>query len=102
MFAFTSVGWAIFRCGSLSQLGNWFRALGHWEIAHPLSWLKPTFWVVFHALPLLALQVATWKERDEAENAAWPWPVRGLAYAIMLVAVASSAAGEVQFIYFQF
>ncbi|MDB6109806.1 MAG: D-alanyl-lipoteichoic acid acyltransferase DltB, superfamily, partial [Pedosphaera sp.] len=102
MFAFTLVGWAIFRCAGLPQLAQWFQAFAHWEKARALPWMKPVLWLLFHTLPLVALQLATWKSRDEVENGAWPWPVRGLVYALIFLCVFTSAAGDVTFLYFQF
>ena len=102
MFAFTLVGWAIFRCATFGDFIHWFGALGKWRATEEILWWRPAIWVLCHALPLLALQFATWKARDEVENAAWPWGVRGLAYAAMFLAVATSSAGTVAFIYFQF
>ena len=102
MFGFTLVGWAIFRCDTLAQFGDWLRALGRWDQSQFLEVGKSGRWVLLHVLPLVALQLATWKGRDEVENAAWPWPVRGVAYTLMFLAVATSAGGNVSFIYFQF
>jgi hypothetical protein len=53
-------------------------------------------------VPLLLLQIASWKSRDEVEFAWFPWPLRGLVYALLFLLVASSVAPDVEFIYFQF
>ena len=122
MFALTLVGWAIFRCGSLTQLGHWFAAFGHWQgtsgigwskpaigevLATPavnvaVDWLKPALWFAIHALPLALLQFAARHSGDESDNDKWSWPARGVIYVLMFLAVASSTSGEVEFIYFQF
>lgn len=102
MFALTLIGWAIFRCNSLAEFGNWVQAFGHWDSVHAQDWRKSALWIFIHVAPLLLLQLATWKGRDEVENAGWPWPVRGVAYTCLFLAVATSAAGDVGFIYFQF
>jgi D-alanyl-lipoteichoic acid acyltransferase DltB (MBOAT superfamily) len=102
MFGFTLIGWAVFRCGSLGELANWFASFGHWNNGVAQRWFKPSLWVAAHVAPLVALQLWTLRTRDEVDNDRWPWQARGLAYAAMMLAVASSAAGEVQFIYFQF
>ncbi|MBI3880050.1 MAG: MBOAT family protein [Verrucomicrobia bacterium] len=102
MFALTLVGWAVFRCGSLAQLGNWFAAFAHPHVVDALPWRKPALWLALHAVPLLVIQFLTRRKQDEVEISAWPWPARGVAYAAMFVAVASSAGGDVDFIYFQF
>ncbi len=102
MFAFTLLGWAIFRCHDLEQLGGWLRALGRWSVVGTYQWLKPALWCLAHVLPLLLWQMATRPKRDEIENSHWQWPARGLAYLLAFLAVAGSSAGEVPFIYFQF
>jgi D-alanyl-lipoteichoic acid acyltransferase DltB (MBOAT superfamily) len=102
MFFFTMIGWVLFRCPSLTGLGHWFGALGNWQFAAALPWIKPFCWLLLHIVPLLILQGLAWKGRDEVEIAHLPWPVRGIIYAVLIVAVASSASGDVEFIYFQF
>ena len=101
MGIFTLIGWVIFRADSLTQVGTWFGALAVWSPTG-VEWLKPLGWLALHAIPLILLQLATWKSRDEVEVAHWPWPVRGLVYGLMFLAIATSAAGEKEFIYFQF
>ena len=101
MFAFTLIGWAVFRAPHLAQLGNWFAAFANWSPVAD-AWVKPACWLVLHAVPLLLLQWATRHARDEVELPEWPWPVRGLAFALLFLAVASSAVSEQEFIYFQF
>ena len=101
MFAFTLVGWAIFRAPNLTVLGQWFAAFTRWTpVAESLA--KPALWLAVHIAPLLLLQWATRRARDEAELAEWPWAWRGLAFALLFLAVASSAASDQEFIYFQF
>ncbi len=101
MFGFTLVGWAVFRAPNLAQLGNWFAAFGHWAPVAD-AWARPALWLALHAVPLLLLQWATRRARDEVELPDWPWPVRGLAFLMLFLAVASSAVSEQEFIYFQF
>jgi len=101
MFAFTLVGWAIFRSDNLQQLLGWFTAFVHWNKG-TVDWLHPFYWLLFHVLPLLLLQALTWKSRDEAEVNWIPWPIRGVAYTLLFLLVASSVAPDVEFIYFQF
>ena len=101
MFAFVCVGWVFFRCKNVSQIAAWFGALGHWS--SPMSsWVKPAYWLALHIVPLLLLQAATWKSRDEVEFLHLPWPVRGVIYAVLLITVATSAVTDVEFIYFKF
>jgi D-alanyl-lipoteichoic acid acyltransferase DltB (MBOAT superfamily) len=122
MFTLTLVGWAIFRSGSLAQLGDWFAAFGRWQgtsgvgwskpaigeaipvqaVTTAVDWLKPALWFAIHALPLALLQFATRRANDEVEINSWPWAARSFVYVLMLLAIASSTSGEVEFIYFQF
>jgi D-alanyl-lipoteichoic acid acyltransferase DltB (MBOAT superfamily) len=102
MFTFTLIGWAIFRSADLGQLGNWFAAFGNWNSGATVDWLKPSYWWLFHVVPLLLLQLATWRARDEVEFERFAWPVRGLIYTTLFLLVASSVAPDVEFIYFQF
>ncbi|MEQ2005768.1 MAG: MBOAT family O-acyltransferase [Limisphaerales bacterium] len=101
MFTFTLIGWAIFRAPNLAVLGNWFAAFGNWSPVAD-AWLKPALWLTLHAIPLLLLQWATRRARDEVELPDWPWLARGLAFIVLFLAVASSAVSEQEFIYFQF
>ena len=64
--------------------------------------MKPFCWLLLHVVPLLLLQAATWRQRDEAELPHLPWIARGAAYVLMIAAVATSAGADVEFIYFQF
>jgi len=102
MFGFTLAGWAIFRCATPGDFLRWLGALAQWHGTEAVVWWRPAVWVLCHALPLLALQLGTWRARDEVEMGAWPWGLRGGAYAAMFLAVATSSAGSVAFIYFQF
>jgi alginate O-acetyltransferase complex protein AlgI len=100
MFALTLVGWAIFRSKNLEQLAGWFVAFGNWNAT--VDCAKPFYWWLFHVVPLLLLQIASRKSRDEVEFAYFPWPLRGLVCAILFLLAASSVAPDVEFIYFQF
>lgn len=100
MFAFTLVGWAVFRAPDLTELGRWFAALGNFQATLP--WLKPAAWLAIHAVPLLLLKWATRGSQDEADLGHLSWPVRGMTYVLMFVLSASASSGEQEFIYFQF
>jgi len=102
MLAFTLVGWAIFRSPSVSYLGTWFGALGNWNPASGLSWQSSALWLLIHILPLILLQVLTWKYRDEATLDHVPWVARGLVYVLMILLIVSSGEQDKEFIYFQF
>jgi len=102
MWLFTLVGWAIFRSADLHQLGLWFAALGNWQAASGLPWQRSLIWLLIHTVPLIFLQVITWKYRDETSLGHLSWPARGLIYALLLLLVVSSGEHDVEFIYFQF
>ena len=102
MFLWTLLGWVFFRCTSLPQLGHWFGALGDWTLPSLASVARPTLWIAIHVAPLLLLQWSTRAARDEMENTHWRWPVRGLAYAAAVMAIASSSSQHQEFLYFQF
>jgi hypothetical protein len=102
MLVFTLVGWAIFRSPSLSHLGAWFAALGNWDPSLGLAWQSSFFWLLIHILPLILLQVLTWKYRDETALDHVPWVARGLVYALMILLIVSSGEQDKEFIYFQF
>jgi alginate O-acetyltransferase complex protein AlgI len=100
MGGFTLVGWVIFRSADVAQMMAWFAALTNWTSLADCA--GPAWWLLFHSAPLLLLQAATWKHRDEVEIAQWPWGARGVAYALLILMVATSAVSEQEFIYFQF
>lgn len=86
----------------MTQLTGWFAAFGNWNVGAAADWTKPAGWWLLHIVPLLLLQLLTWKARDEAELSRFAWPVRGLIYTLLFLLVASSVAPDVEFIYFQF
>ncbi len=102
MFALSLVGWAIFRSKDMAELGRWFTAFGNWSASATVDWVKPFGWWLAHAGPLLLLQAATWKSRDEVEFAHFSWPFRGLIYTLLFLLAASSAVNDIEFICFQF
>jgi len=101
MFALTLIGWVVFRCRDLGQLTGWFAALANWQ-ATGVSWIKPACWLLLHAAPLLLLQLGTRHTRDEVDIRHFPWAARGVTYAVLFLAVASSTVNDTEFIYFQF
>jgi hypothetical protein len=122
MFTLTLVGWAIFRCGSPAQLGEWFSAFTRWEAAGgsgywkpaigeamrtvdpaiTVDWLRPAFWFLIHAVPLALLEFTTRHVEEDSDLDHWPWLARSLAYGLMFLGIVSSTGGDVEFIYFQF
>ncbi|HZE21978.1 MAG TPA: MBOAT family O-acyltransferase, partial [Desulfobaccales bacterium] len=102
MLLFTVVGWAIFRSPSLSYLGAWFGALGNWNSSAGLAWESSSIWLLIHTVPLILLQVLTWKYRHEASLEHVPWLPRGVVYTLMILLIVSSSQQDTTFIYFQF
>jgi alginate O-acetyltransferase complex protein AlgI len=102
MFSFTLGGWVIFRCGSLEQLARWFAALGRWNAAGAVPATGPFIWLLVHIAPLLLLQLATRRSRDEARMEQWSWPARTAAFVLMFLLVATNYSPNNEFIYFQF
>ena len=100
MFVLTLFGWAIFRAQTMPQLGSWLHAHTIWTPGE--DWTKPALWLVLHIVPLILLQLATLKARDEAELTHLPWVARGLVFFLLVVAYVSSVSTEQEFIYFQF
>jgi D-alanyl-lipoteichoic acid acyltransferase DltB (MBOAT superfamily) len=102
MWVLTLVGWAIFRSPNLHQLGVWLAALGHWQTAIALPWASSSIWLLIHTVPLILLQLLTWKYQDETNLRRLAWPARGLLYALMVLLIVSSTGHDTEFIYFQF
>lgn len=102
MFAWTILGWVLFRCTSVPALSHWIQAAGHWSTLGLVGILRPAGWVALHVLPLLFLQAATRGRKDESDNEHWPWPIRGVGYALATMAIVASASQDQEFIYFQF
>jgi len=102
MFAFTLIGWAIFRSNNLHQLNDWFSALAHGGAGPGFPWQKGVVWILIHILPLLGLQAATWKQRDEAEMGHLHWGVRSVLYLVMWLGICTTVSMNYEFIYFQF
>lgn len=100
MFLLTLFGWALFRAQTMTQLGAWLQALTVWTPGE--DWVYPAYWLLLHIIPLILLQLATLKPRDEAELGGLPWPVRGVVFFLLFVGMVSSIANEQEFIYFQF
>ena len=102
MFLFTLIGWVIFRSRNLEQLSNWCLALGHWQAPGLPGALKPSFWLILHVTPLLLLQYATRRERDEARFGHFPWPARAVVLVVLFLLAATTVSQNNEFIYFQF
>ena len=102
MLTFTIVGWAIFRSPDLAQLGAWFAALGNWNPAAALPWKSSSIWLLIHTVPLILLQILTWKYRHEAALDRVPWLARGVVYTLLILLIVSSGGQDKEFIYFQF
>jgi len=102
MFLFTLIGWVIFRSRNLEHLSNWCFALRHWQVHGLPGVLKPSFWLILHVTPLLLLQYATRRERDEARFVHFPWPARAVVFVVLFLLTATTVSQSNEFIYFQF
>jgi alginate O-acetyltransferase complex protein AlgI len=102
MFPLTLAGWAIFRSHDPGQLHHWLAALGNWSATAPADWRKPAGWFLLHAAPLVLLQLAAWRHRDEAEIAHLPWAARGVIYLALFLGITTTLSLNYEFIYFQF
>lgn len=101
MASFTCLGWVVFRSVDISQCLAILRAFTVWNVT-TLPVLKPAFWLSLHCLPLLLLQLVTRKRSGEEDIPPWHWTAKGLIYAVLFIAIASSVVAEKEFIYFQF
>ena len=102
MFVLTLFGWLLFRCADLAAFFACVEALTRWPAE---AWPKlqgPATWLAVHIAPLLVLQYASRRKRDESELDHRPWALRGLDYSVMFLLVSTCAVIDVEFIYFQF
>jgi len=102
MFLLTLVGWSIFRAESIAQLFDWLNALSQWNNPAALDWYKPSRWLWLHVIPLLLLQIATFKHDDESSLGHVHWALRGFIFLLIFILTATSMANDKEFIYFQF
>lgn len=101
MFAFTLMGWAIFRSPDLGRFGSWLAAFADWG-PRELPWQGPAGWLALHILPLVGLQYLTRRRAAEDKLEHLGWAGRGLVYLVLVLLTVSSAAHDQEFIYFQF
>ncbi|NJK92063.1 MAG: MBOAT family protein [Blastochloris sp.] len=101
MFTATLFGWLLFRSADWQDFHSMLLALATWKTGG-LESLGGYGWLLFHCLPLLILQLITWKHQDETSLEDQPLWTRCLIYLVLFLAVATSATGDQEFIYFQF
>ena len=102
MFAFTLLGWLIFRSPDLDTFLACLEAFGRWSAPTKAGAGGAAVWLAVHIAPLLVLQYVARRQQDEAALDHRPPLLRGLDYTVMFVLVATSAVIDVEFIYFQF
>jgi len=102
MWIWTLIGWVLFRSGDLTAIARWFNGISTMDVTGALPSAGAWAWLSIHVLPLFAWQLACRRHGCESGLIHWPWPVRGVAYTLVIAAIASAAAGEQEFIYFQF
>lgn len=100
MFAFTVIGWVIFRAKSASQA---FGMLARMGLATTPETARLAGTVAAFVLPLVVVQVVQYRAKDLLVfTRARPW-LLGAAYGVMLALLAVFGVREsVEFIYFQF
>jgi alginate O-acetyltransferase complex protein AlgI len=102
MFLLTILGWTFFRSASIDGWLNLMHSLTLWDPETGLKWVKSAYWLMVHTLPLILLQILSWKQRDEVAFQRFPWPIRGFIYVLLLILTITSARHDQEFIYFQF
>jgi alginate O-acetyltransferase complex protein AlgI len=95
-------GWALFRSQDWGTFMLWLTSFNSWKYKTQVNWLNPLWWLLIHIIPLILLQIATWKEQEETAKLKFSWPVRGIIYTFILLLVVSSTSYDKEFIYFQF
>ena len=102
MCGFTLFGWAIFRSDSIFQFYLWFTGIFQCQAIGVMEWEKPARWLLLHIGPLLLLQCATIKDRNEASLDHHHWLTRGFIYLLLFIFTVTSMVNDQEFIYFQF
>jgi alginate O-acetyltransferase complex protein AlgI len=99
-FHLVCLGWLMFRCQTIAQLGGMLSAIFKHPAIPASAYILP---VSLAILPLLVVQFAQYKTKDLNVIARTPWYVRSLFYTACFYAfVLAGEFGGKQFIYFQF
>jgi alginate O-acetyltransferase complex protein AlgI len=102
MWVLVMFGWSLFRAPDLSSWTGFLGQLTHWDSSASIDWVLPTCWLLFHSLPLILLQLVSFRQRDEVEFQRLAWPIRGFIYALLFLLTVTSVQHDQEFIYFQF
>lgn len=99
-FQLTAFGAMLFRAQDMKQVGAMVRALADgWGEAEWGAWLR----YLFYAAPLIALEIAQFRARDQYVVLKWPLVARVAVYLALFYAIVIFGMKNAQsFIYFQF
>jgi alginate O-acetyltransferase complex protein AlgI len=100
-FNLVCVGWLIFRCQSLTQLGHMLSALWSFSGAFDWTFIEPLMW---YALPMVLVEAAFQIAKNDYifRLPYLPTFTNSAAYAILFYLLAFHGAEAQSFIYFQF
>ena len=105
-FHLVTLTWVFFRTGSLRHAWDYLAGIASWQRSTgafaELSWQAPMLWLLI--LAVVVIDVSQARSGDHAFMLRWRWPVRGIAYAVVvgITLVFGNLDGKTPFIYFQF
>ncbi len=99
-FAWVCLAWVFFRAPTFSSAMGVLGSIVHFHGGLELGFFKRAFIAV---VILLFIDVPQYRQRDETAMLRWPWPVRGVVHAaLILILIILRTSQDVPFIYFQF
>lgn len=105
-FNLVSLTWIFFRASNFSTAWNYLVNLFTWKTSSTVDILTANNLIRFSLLGvvLFAVEILQWQAKDHTVILRWPWPVRSLFYAllIVLILVLGGLDAQAPFIYFQF
>ena len=100
MFVLTQIGWTLFACHSVAQIGHVFTHVGLAVSGKTAFFASDLIWFV---APLLAMQLAQYLSRDLLIPLRLPLPLRaGLIGIVLVWTIIWASRTPTEFIYFQF
>ena len=102
-FHLVMLTWIFFRCATLAE--SWDYLIGILTLRGGLELIQPYFIATagFYVLLVLAIDIPQYRKENHTVMLEWPWPLRGVAYAVMLILIIIlRPSHETPFIYFQF
>jgi hypothetical protein len=92
--------WVFFRAQSVEQAGMVFAGIVAMRDGYDTPWLIALLELT---AGMLFIDVPQYLSRSQTAMLRWPWAVRGVVYAVLVLAIAIfGAENHVPFIYFQF